>query len=84
MRDVSDGTGWIAAVTRLTAGRSEQVVLPLYVDEATVSEDNRRRIKRTIEVEVMALGVDGAMQKSLEVCTSKDSCLFHRVVRVYH
>ena len=61
MRDVDDGTGWVSAILRVPAESEAEAVLPIFVDEDDLSEDNRRRVLRRLEAEVSALGADGTL-----------------------
>jgi len=61
MRDVDDGTGWVSAILRIPAKGEAEAVLPMFIDEHDLSEDNRRRTQRTLEAEVSALGADGTL-----------------------
>lgn len=56
LRDVDDGTGWTSAILRVPPGASADAILPVFVDEELLGEDNRARLDRTHTIEVSALG----------------------------
>ena len=61
MRDIDDGTGWVSAILRVPAEGKAKAILPMFVDEDQVSEDNRDRVARRLEAEVSALGAEGTL-----------------------
>ncbi len=64
MRDVDDGTGWVSAQIRIPPGEETAVVLPLFVDEESLKEENRDRSERHLNVEVSSIGSSGTLAKT--------------------
>ena len=56
MRDVDDGTGWVSAILLVPHRAHAEAVLPLFVQDSLIHENNRDRTPRVLEVEVSALG----------------------------
>ena len=48
----------MSAILRVPAEGEAEAVLPIFVDEDDLSEDNRRRVLRRLEAEVSALGAE--------------------------
>ncbi len=56
MRDVDDGTGWVSVGLRARANAVSTIALPLYVHEGLLSEDNRNRQDRNLDVQISPTG----------------------------
>ena len=61
MRNVDDGTGWVSSLIRIPAGSTANITLPLYVDETMLSEDNRHRVRRDLQVQLSPTGSEATV-----------------------